>query len=295
MIWRLKATKTAKDESDMKDKTCIVTGANSGIGRVTATELAKMGAKVVMICRNREKGEEARSEIVSSTGNSSVYLITGDLSSQREIRNVVGEFKERFRSLHVLVNNAGGLIPTRQLTEDGIEKTFATNHLGYFILTSLLLDTLVKSAPSRIVNVASAVHHYAKLDFGNLQGERKYRQFQAYSLSKLENVLFTYELARRLDGKGVTVNCMEPGAVYSNFYNNSGFGLKLFSSLFGWTMRSSEKGAETVIYLASSPEVEGITGKYFKDKKAVPSSKLSMDPEISRHLWEASESLIKLN
>ncbi|MCL5021397.1 MAG: short-chain dehydrogenase, partial [Bacteroidetes bacterium] len=134
-----------------------------------------------------------------------------------------------------------------------------------------------------------------KLDFGNLQGERKYRQFRAYSLSKLENVLFTYELARRLDGSGVTVNCMEPGAVYSNFYNNSGFGLKFFSSLFGWTMRSSEKGAETVVYLASSPEVEGITGKYFRDKKAVRSSKLSMDPALSRRLWEVSESMIKPN
>lgn len=274
---------------EMKNKICMVTGANSGIGKVTALELARMGAAVVMVCRNKEKGERAAAEIADLTGNKEMHLIIGDLSSQQEIRTVANEFRRKFGSLHVLVNNAGGLVPTRQFTADGIEKTFAVNHLGYFLLTNLLLDVLIKSAPSRIVNVASSVHHYAKLDFGNLQGERKYRQFQAYSLSKLENVLFSYELARRLDGSGVTVNCMEPGAVFTNFYNNSGIGLKLFSSLFGWTMRSSEKGAETVIYLASSPDVAGVTGKYFKDKKAIASSKLSMDPEISRSLWELSE------
>lgn len=279
---------------ELKNKICIVTGANSGIGKVTALELARMGATVVMVCRNKMKGEKAAAEITNSTGNKDIHLITGDLSSQQDIRNVADEFRKNFNSLHVLVNNAGGLVPTRELSVDGIEKTFAVNHLGYFLLTNLLLDILIKSAPSRIVNVASSVHHYAKLDFGNLQGERKYRQFQAYSLSKLENVLFSYELARRLDGSGVTVNCMEPGAVYTHFYSNSGFGLKLFSSLFGWTMRSSEKGAETVIYLASSPDVAGITGKYFKDKKAIPSSKLSMDPEISRSLWELSERMTKL-
>ncbi len=277
----------------MKNRICMVTGANSGIGKVTAHELARMGANVVMVCRNREKGEKAAAEISDSTGNKEIHLITGDLSSQQEVRNVADEFKRKFDSLHVLVNNAGGLVPTRQLSVDGIEKTFAVNHLGYFLLTSLLLDVLIKSAPSRVVNVASSVHHYAKLDFGNLQGERKYRQFQAYSLSKLENVLFSYELARRLDGSGVAVNCMEPGAVNTHFYSNSGFGLKLFSSLFGWTMRSSEKGAESVIYLASSPDVSGITGKYFKDKKVISSSKLSMDPEISRRLWELSERMTK--
>ncbi|MCL5035174.1 MAG: SDR family oxidoreductase [Bacteroidetes bacterium] len=279
----------------MRDSICMVTGANVGIGRVAALELARTGATVVMVCRNKVKGEKTAEEIKKSTGNSNVHLITGDLSSQREIRDIAAKYKEEFGALHVLVNNAGGLVPTRQLSVDGIEKTFAVNHLGYFFLTNLLLELLVKSAPSRIVNVASSVHHYAKMDFDNLQGERKYRQFQAYALSKLENVLFTYELARRLDGTGVTANCMEPGAVYSNFYNNSGFGLRLFASLFGWTMRTPEKGAETVIYLASSPEVEGVTGKYFKDKKELPSSGVSTDPALSKRLWELSERMTMLN
>lgn len=278
----------------MKDKICLVTGANSGIGKVTARELAKMGATVVMVCRSKVKGEKAAEEIINSTGNKSVHLIVGDMSSQREILTVAKKFEHKFGSIHVLVNNAGGLLPKRELSADGIEKTFATNHMGYFLLTNLLLSNLARSAPARVVNVASSVHHYAKLDFANLQGERKYRQFQAYALSKLANVLFTYELARRMEGTRVTVNCMEPGAVYTNFYNNSGFGLKLFSSMFGWTMRSSEKGAETVIYLATSPEVEGVTGKYFKDKKPIPSSDLSTDPALSARLWEVSDRLVKL-
>lgn len=278
----------------MKGRICMVTGANAGIGKVTALELARMGATVVMVCRNREKGEAAAAEIMSTTGNRSVHLLVGDLSSQKEVHDLAAQFKESFDSLHVLVNNAGGLVPTRQLSADGIEKTFATNHLGYFLLTSLLLDVLVKSAPSRIVNVSSDLHRLARLDFDNLQGERKYAQFQAYALSKLANVLFTYELARRLDRKRVTVNCVHPGGVNSNFYNNSGTGLRFFSTFFGWTMRSPEKGAETVVYLASSPEVEGVTGKYFKDRKTVSSSKLSMDRENARRLWEVSEEMVKL-
>lgn len=279
----------------MKNRVCMVTGANSGIGKVTALELARMGATVVMVCRNKEKGEKAAAEIVSSTGNKEVHLLIGDMSSQRDVLDVVKKFEDQFDSLHVLVNNAGGLVPRRELSVDGIEKTFAANHMGYFLLTNLLLSKLAKSAPSRIVNVSSSVHHYAKLDFENLQGEKKYGQFQAYSLSKLANVLFTYELARRMNGSGVTANCMEPGAVYTHFYGNSGAGLKVFSSLFGWAMRTPEKGAETVIYLAVSPEVDGVSGKYFKDKKALRSSAVSSDPELSARLWKVSESLVKLS
>ena len=278
----------------MKDRISIVTGANAGIGRVTSLALARMGATVVMICRNREKGEVAAAEIMKSTGNRSVQLLIGDMSSQADVRRVAGEFREKFNSLHVLVNNAGGLVPTRELSVDGIEKTFAGNHLGYFLLANLLLDVLKKSAPSRIVNVASDFHRLAKLDFNDIQGERKYSQLQAYALSKLANILFTYELARRLDGTGVAVNCVHPGGVNSNFYNNSGARLRVFSALFAWAMRTPEKGAETVIYLASSAEVEGITGKYFKDKKVVQSSKLSMDGEISKRLWDVSEEMVKL-
>ena len=278
----------------MKDKVCIVTGANSGIGYVTALELARMGVTVVMVCRNESKGETAASVIKSATGNSSVHLICGDLSSQQRVREIAESFKRQFGQLHILVNNAGALIPTRRLSVDGIEMTFALNHLGYFLLTNLLLDMLVKSSPSRIVNVASDVHRYTKLDFDDIQNGRKYSSILVYAQSKLANVLFSYELARRLDGKGVMVNCMHPGAIRSNFYNNSGLATRIFSSLFGWTMRSPEKGAETVIYLASSPEVEGISGKYFKDKKAVQSSKYSEDKEIALRLWELSERTVNL-
>ena len=278
----------------MKDKVCIVTGANVGIGRVTALELAKTGASVVMVCRNRDKGESAASEIRRASGNQSVQLLVGDLSSQDEIRDIAGEFREKFGALHVLVNNAGGLIPTRQVTPDGVEKTFATNHLGYFLFTNLLLDLLKKSAPARIVNVSSDMHRVARLDFGNLQGERNYAQFQAYALSKLANLLFTYELARRLDGTRVTVNALHPGAIKSNFYNNSGSLLSFSSTLFGWALRSPEKGAETVVYLATSPDVSSITGRYFKDKKMIASSKTSMDVAAQARLWELSERMVGL-
>jgi NAD(P)-dependent dehydrogenase (short-subunit alcohol dehydrogenase family) len=277
---------------DLKDRICIVTGASSGIGRVTALELARGGATLVLVCRNRSKGETTEAEIRSATGNSAVHLICGDLSSQNEIRQVVKSFKERFGSLHVLVNNAGALICERKTTADGIEMTFGLNHMGYFLLTTLLLGVLEKSAPSRIVNVASSAHAAARNIPDDIQNPARYSSLMAYAQSKLANIMFTYELSRRLEGKEVTVNCLHPGGVNSSFYNDTTGMIRAYYSLFGWAMRSPEKGAETVVYLSADQEVRGITGKYFKDRKMVRSSDASYDSEASRRLWELSERLV---
>ncbi|RMH01141.1 MAG: SDR family oxidoreductase [Chloroflexi bacterium] len=280
--------------SDMKGKICMVTGANAGIGKQTALELAKMGATVVLVCRNRARGEAAQAEIRQVSGNDQVDLLLADLSSQQSIHELAKTFKEKYDRLHVLVNNAGAWFQNRQLSVDGIEMTFALNHLGYFLLTHLLLDVLVVSAPSRIVNVSSGAHHNGRIHFEDLQFEKRYRGFAAYSQSKLANILFTYELARRLEAhgiQGVTVNCLHPGFVASNFGRNNGLLAKVALTFLRPIAVDVRKGAETSVYLASSPEVEGVTGKYFDKKKAVRSSAISYDEEVARRLWEISEEM----
>ena len=272
-------------------KICLITGANSGIGKVTALELAKMGAKVVMVCRNQSKGEAAMSEIKAKSGNKSVKLMLADLSSQRSIHRLVENFKSKYRQLHVLINNAGGIIGKRLLTEDGIEMTFAVNHLAYFLLSNLLLDELKSSTPARIVNVASVGHRVVSLDFDNLQGELNYSPMRMYLQSKLANILFTYELARRLEGTGVTVNCLHPGVVGTNFGSS---GSKIFSFLVKVArpfLTGAKKGAKTSVYLASSTEVEEMTGKYFINKKAAKSSEKSYDKQVAQRLWQISAEL----
>lgn len=276
----------------MKDKVCLITGANAGIGKVTAQKLADAGATVVMVCRNRQKGEAALSEIKKKSGNTDVELMIADLSSQAEIRRLAAEFKAKHNGLDVLVNNAGVYIPKRTLTVDGIETTFAVNHLAYFLLTNLLLDLLKQSAPSRIVNVSSEAHHYGKVEFDNLQGERQYKGFPAYSNSKLENILFTRELAHRLAGTNVTANSLHPGAVATGIFRNTPKPIEWIIKLI--TM-SPEKGAQTSIYLATSNEVEGITGKYFEKKKEKYPSRVAQDDELARKLWQVSEQLTGLN
>ncbi len=272
----------------------MVTGASGGIGKAAALGLAKKGATVILVCHNRTNGELAATEIKSVSGNSNIFLICGDLSNRKGVHDVADGFKDRFGSLHILVNNAGALVPKRYLTADGLEMTFGLNHLGYFHLTNLLLNTMKRSAPSRIINVASDVHRYVQLDLVDTQSEHGYSSMKAYARSKLANIMFTYELAHRLEGKEITVNCMHPGAVKSDFYRNASGPVKTYYSLFGWTMRSPEKGAETIVYLASSVEVTGITGKYFIDKKQVLSSEHSRDSETSRKLWELSEHLTSM-
>lgn len=275
----------------MKDKICVITGANAGIGKVSALRLAELGARIVMVCRDRQKGEMARDEIKRQSGNASVELLLCDLSSQKQIRRLAEEFKATHDRLDVLLNNAGLYLPKRTTTEDGFETTFAVNHLAYFLLTNLLLDLLKKSAPSRIVNVSSAAHFYGKMEFDNLQGERKYGGVAAYNNSKLANVLFTRELSRRLEGTNVTANCLHPGAVATSIFRNLPKPIEWLIKAF--TM-SPERGAETSVYLASSPDVETVTGKYFDNKQEKYPSRLAQDDELARQLWQVSEEMTGL-
>jgi retinol dehydrogenase-14 len=257
--------------------------------------LANMGASVVMVGRDRGRGEAALAEIKQKSTNASVDLMLADLSSQEEIRRLADEFKEAYPRIDVLINDAGLFRSKRITTADGLEMTFAVNHLAYFLLTNLLLDVLKASAPSRIVNVSSGDHTNGTIDFDDLQGQKGYKGAKAYSQSKLANVLFTYELARRLEGTGVTADCLHPGAgVRTNF----GSGV---TGIFGVMVRalrpvmiSPEKGAETSIYLASSPEVEGLSGRYFVKKAEARSSDASYDERLARRLWEVSAQLTKL-
>lgn len=280
-------------DTQMEGETCIVTGANSGIGKLTAQELARMGAHIVMVARSRERGEAARADIMRASGSDRVDLLIADLSSQAAIRELAEEILEKYLRIDVLVNNAGAMHTSRTETVDGFETTWATNHLAYVLLTHLLLDRIKASAPARIVNVSSRAHARSTINFDDLQFEHGYSIMRCYGQSKLANVLFTYELARRLEGTGVTANCLHPGVVRTGFGKNSS---GAFGTLVGGIMRvagvfltSPKKGAETSVYLASSPEVEGVTGKYFARSKETPSNAESRDREIALRLWDLSE------
>jgi NAD(P)-dependent dehydrogenase (short-subunit alcohol dehydrogenase family) len=272
----------------IKGKTVLVTGATNGIGLVTARELARMGAQVTIVSRNADKCAAVAEAIKTETDNP-VEFIAADLSTLAGIMQTAAGFKQRHTRLHVLVNNAGGFFNKRFVTPDGLEMTFALNHLNYFLLTNLLLDVLKTSAPARVVNVASGTHTGAKLDFDNLQGEKRFAGFRAYGQSKLANVLFTYELARRLEETGVTVNALHPGYVDTGISLNNGFFFRVFAKLsarlFG---RKPEEGAQTSLYLAASPEVEGVTGKYFTNCKPIQSSPESYDKAAAEKLWQVS-------
>ena len=277
----------------MKDKVVIVTGANSGTGKWTAIELAKMKTKVVMVCRDRSRGEEALGEVKELSGNETVELMICDLASLDSVKNFCDLFKSKYDKLNVLVNNAGVILPSRHETKDGYELQFGVNHLGHFLLTNLLLDLIIKSAPSRIILVASGAHKSGKIHFEDINLNNNWNMLKAYSQSKLANVLFTYELARRLEGTGVTVNALHPGTVKSNFAVNrdTGFGkviMKALQPLF----QTAQKAAGTSVYLSSSDEVEGVTGKYYYKNKALESSKLSNDEEVAKKLWDISEVMV---
>jgi len=247
----------------MQNKICLITGTTSGIGQATAMALAKMGATVIVVGRNKERCQNTVAKIKRETGNSKVDYLLADLSVQSQIRQLVTDFKSRYDHLDVLVNNAGAINFFRRVSVDSIEMTFALNHLAYFLLTNLLLDMLKASAPARIVNVASNSHLGQHLDFDNLELKHGYNPMRAYGRSKLCNLYFTYELARRLEGTGVTVNAMHPGFVATNMGANNGWLVKLFLPLIHRKSLTPEQGASTVVYLASSPDVEGVTGKYF--------------------------------
>lgn len=281
---------------DMGGKICLITGANAGIGKATALGLAQRGATVVMVCRNPQKGEEARREIQAKSGNPHVDLFIADLSSQQSIRQLAQDFQQKYAQLHVLVNNAGSVFTRGKVSPDGIEMTLALNHLASFLLTNLLLDTIKASAPARIVNVSSESHAAGFINLDDLEGKQHYQLLRAYGQSKLANVLFTYALARRLEGTGVTVNCLHPGRVATNIWKsvlpNWLHFLGIIAYLFTTTV---EKGALTSIFVASSPEVDGITGKYFDQCRITPSAKISYDQDLQERLWTISETYTHLN
>ncbi|MDE0100342.1 MAG: SDR family oxidoreductase [Truepera sp.] len=280
----------AGTDGRMEGKLVLITGATSGIGEVTARVLAEQGAQVVFTARDRAKAERVRCEIRTAAGHDRVEFLMGDFSSQRQIRRLAEEYRDRFDRLDVLVNNVGAYFSSRAETEDGLERTFAVNHLGYFLLTELLLDLLIGNAPARVVNVASAAHRGASIRFSDLQLKRSYGGWRAYGQSKLANLLFTFELARRLEGTGVTANALHPGFVKTDF------GADAIDRIIRWTLMqfaiSAERGARTSIYLAASPEVEGVSGKYFVNCKPVEPYKAAHDLEIAGRLWEVSAELV---
>ncbi len=284
--------------ASMSGKICIVTGANSGIGKETALGLAQMGARVVMVCRNAEKGKAALEEIRRESGSSQVDLLIADMSSQASVRALAEQIQQKYPRLDVLVNNAGGGAPAATLSADGIEMTLATNHLGPALLTLLLLDLLKASAPSRIINVSSSeAQRPARLDMNDLQFERrKYRGFVAYGQSKLLMNAFTFELARRLAGTGVTANCLHPGVVASNFWSANPPPLigKLILAVVKPFMLNSKQGAAVSLYLATSPEVAQVSGEYFVKSKPAKSNPLSRDSKLMAEVWLCTEKMTGL-
>ncbi len=283
------------EPTPISEKIIMITGANSGIGKEAALQVAAKGARVVMVCRNRERGEPALAEIKAKSGNDAVELMTADFESQRQIRALADEYNRAHDRLDVLVNNAGLFLSTRRETEDGIEATWAVNHLAPFLLTNLLLDALKASAPARIVTVSSDAHRAGEIDFDDLEMQAKYRWLAAYAQSKLANVLFTYELARRLEGTGVTATCMHPGTVATGIWNRNKNALNYFLRLFKPFYMSSKKSAEAVVRLAVAPDVEGVTSQYFDKMEPAKSSPVSYDEAVAARLWQISAEMVDLD
>jgi NAD(P)-dependent dehydrogenase (short-subunit alcohol dehydrogenase family) len=284
-------SRVLSENGGMEGKVVLITGGTSGIGKATA--LAEMGAEVVVTGRDEERGEAAVAEIRRGSGSEKVSLMLADLAVQAEVRKLAEDFRERHDRLDVLVNNAGLIQSRRTETRDGIELTLAVNHLAPFLLTNLLLDLLTKSTPSRVITVSSEARRGAEIDFDDLQSKRRYSAFPVYGMTKLANILFTYELAERLQGTGVVANCVHPGGVNTNFgRNNRDLGTLLFRA-FKPFMRSPEQGADTVIYLAASPEAAEMNGKYLTDREEVSPAE-PRDEVTQKRLWEVSEELTNL-
>ena len=282
----------------MNGKRVLITGATNGIGKQAALELAKMGAEVIIVGRNATKTERVLNELKFESGNHVLDMLIADLSSIEQIRGLADEFLSKYDSLDVLLNNAGAVFSEYQQSVDGLEMTFALNHISYFLLTILLLDTLKQTAQekgeARIINVSSGAHSAARngLKLDNLYEKDGFSSFNTYGESKLANILFTYELARRLEGTNVTVNALHPGFVATGFGHNATGMMSFFiRGMQRFFAMSPEKGAETMVYLASSPEVKSVTGKYWEKKKAIPSNDISHDREQQARLWEVSEEI----
>ena len=279
----------------MNGKTVLITGASAGIGLQTALELAKQGAEVVIVGRDEGRTAQAVELIKSQTGNQAISYLLADLSSQKDVRKLAQDFKNKYNKLDVLLNNAGAIFLSRKVSVDGYEMSLALNHLNYFLLTDLLLD-MVKARPSgRIINVASRAHYGGHVNFDDLQSQHGYNGMKVYGTSKLMNVLFTYELARRLQSTNVTANCLHPGFVASNFAGNNGWFVRMGMKFMSGRI-SVEDGAKCSIYLASSPDVQGVSGKYFNyDLKETRSSDESYDEAEAKRLWDVSEKLVSVS
>jgi retinol dehydrogenase 12 len=277
---------------NLRGKVCLLTGATRGIGRAAANALARTGLTLVLVGRDRPRVEDTVREVRAATGQGNVEGLVADLSLRGEVRRLASEVRARYPRLDVLVNNAGAIFTRREETSEGTEKTLALNHLAYFLLTLELLDLLKASAPSRVVNVASEAHRGTRLDFDDLESKKDYSGLRVYGQSKLMNILFTAELARRLAGTGVTVNSLHPGVVATGFGQNTPGLFKSLVRLAAPFLTTPEKGAKTLVYLATSPEVEGVTGKYFTKSREERPSPRARDLEMAGKLWEASERLV---
>jgi NAD(P)-dependent dehydrogenase (short-subunit alcohol dehydrogenase family) len=276
----------------MQGKAVVITGANSGIGFITARELARMGARVLMVCRDGRRGARARAQVADAATGLAPELLLADVSSQAAVRALAQDLRRRVAAIDVLINNAGGVFARRELTADGIEKTFATNHLGAFLLTNLIRDLMAPDG--RIINVA-AESYPSKLDFDNLQGEKSYGFLNAYFRSKLENIIFTFDLAERLGDTGVTVNCASPGPSRTAFGDTMTGLPSLFPRLAKPLFPRAEKGARTIIHLASSPEVAGVSGRFFLRGKPRKTKPVTRDAEVAARLWRISAALTGLS
>ena len=275
----------------MNGKVCLVTGATDGIGKVSARVLAELGAKVIIVGRNPEKSAIVLAELRSISGNENIDLLMADLAVMQEVRDLAEQVISRYDRLDVLLNNAGGYFTKHKITSDGLEMTFALNHMSYFLLTNKLMELLKYSAPARIVNVSSDAHYGVDMEFENLNGEQEYKAWKAYQKSKLANVLFTYELLKKVPGN-ITVNCLHPGFVATNFgHNNGGF----FGPVLKIAQRISaidpEEGAKTSIFLCSAPEVKGVSGKYFYKCQPKTSSRESRNKDTGKRLWQISSDI----
>jgi len=281
--------------SSMQGKRCVITGATSGIGEATAVALARAGAELSLVCRSPERGQATQERIREAAPETRVDLVVADLSVQAEVRRAAEQILADPRPIDVLLNNAGVVQLSYSTTADGIETTFAVNHLAYFLLTLLLLDRIRSTPGARIVNVASEGHRFSSMNFDDLGREKRFKWMQVYGQSKLANILFTRELAQRLEGSGVTVNCLHPGGVSTRLGANNGTRLHgVIMTLAKPFMKTPEQGARTSVYLATSPEVADVTGEYFVNSKRRPGSRESADPDAAHRLWQVSEAMTGL-
>jgi NAD(P)-dependent dehydrogenase (short-subunit alcohol dehydrogenase family) len=278
----------------MHGKVCVITGATSGIGLVAAERLAAMGARLLLVGRDHARGEAALKAIKARAPQADLRIVYGDLSRLAEMNRVAGEIAALQPRIDVLINNAGAMFQERGVTEDGLERTFALNHMSYFVLTNRLKDRLVAAGPARIVNTASGAHHRQSLDFADLQSERNYRGLRVYGRSKLANILFTRELARRLAGTGLTVNCLHPGFVATRIGENNNLIFRAGLAIAKRFALTPEKGAETIVYLASSPEVARVSGDYFYQSRPATPSTAARDDATAKRLWDESAKIAKL-